>query len=87
MPLPGRVGGLGVELAHGVRAVRQAQAEGGHVELAAVAVGAAADLEHALDRHAAGVRAAVAVEERAGDAPHEVGVEPLVAGRDRACGS
>ena len=47
-----------------------------------VAVDAAAQLEDALDRHAA-VSAAVAVEERAGDAADEVGVEPLVAGRDR----
>ena len=35
-----------------------------------------------LDRHAAGGRPAVAVEERTGDPPHQVGLEPLVAGRD-----
>ena len=35
---PGRVGGLGVELAHGVRVVRQAEREAGHVELGPVAV-------------------------------------------------
>ena len=47
-----------------------------------VAVDAAAELEDALHRDAARVRAAVAVEQRAGDAAHEVGVEALVAGRD-----
>ena len=36
--LPGRVGRLRVELADGVRAVGQAQREGGHVELAGIAV-------------------------------------------------
>ena len=44
-----------MELADGVRAVGQAQAEGGHVELARVAVDAAPELEDPLDRDAAGV--------------------------------
>ena len=43
----------------------------------AVAVHAHAEVQHVLDRHVA------AVEDRAGDAPHEVRVEALVPGRDR----
>ena len=76
-PLPGRVGGHGVELADGVRAARQAQRERGHVELAGVAVDAEAELEDAARPGRRRHRAA------AGDAPDEVGVEALVAGRDR----
>ena len=44
---------------------------------AAIVVDAETELEHALDGDAAGI------EQRPGDAPDEVGVEPLVAGRDR----
>ena len=74
---PGGVRRLGVEVAHGVGPVREPEAERGHVELGAIAVHPQSELEHALDRHAA------AVEERAGEAPHEVGLEALVARRDR----
>ena len=42
MPLPRRVRGRGVELAHRVRAVGQPEAERGHVELAGIVVGARA---------------------------------------------
>ena len=45
--LPGRVRGLGVQLADRVRAVGQAQAERRHVELAAVAVRAEPELQDA----------------------------------------
>ena len=61
----------------------EAQAEGGHVELARVAVDAAPEAEDLVDRDAARAGAPVALAERPGDAPHEVGVEALVAGRDR----
>ena len=77
MPVPRRVGGLGVEVADRVGAVGQAQREGRHVELGLVAVDAEPELEDALDRDAA------VVEQRPGDAPDEVGIEALVAGRDR----
>ena len=76
-PGPRPVGGLRVELAHRVGAVGQAQREGRHVELRAVVVGADPQLEDLVDRHAA------PVEQGAGHAPHEVGVEPLVPGGDR----
>ena len=76
-PLPGRVGGHGMELADRIRAAGQAQREGGHVELVGVAVDAQTELEHALDGDAAGI------EQRARHAPHEVRLEALVAGRDR----
>ena len=66
-----------MELADGVRAVRQPQRERGHVELAAVAVDAEAELEHPS------TGTPPAVEQRPGDAADEVGVEALVAGRDR----
>ena len=75
--LPGGVGGLGVQLADRIRAVGQAQAEGRHVELAGIAVRAHAQLQDVVDGHA------TRVEQRAGDAPDELGVEPLVARRDR----
>ncbi len=81
--LPGRVRGMAVEQRDRVRAVRHAQAQRGHVELRRVVLHAEAEAEQPLDRHAAGRRAAVAVEQRPGDAAHEVGVEALVAGRDR----
>ena len=48
-----------------------------------VALRPEAELEDRVDRHAAGLRPAVAVEERPGDPPDEVRVEALVAGRDR----
>ena len=70
--LPRRVRGLRVELADGVGAVRQAQRERGHVELAEIAVHPDAQLEDLGDRHAA------AVEQRAGDASHELGIEALL---------
>ena len=47
-----------------VGAVRQAQRKGRHVELALVAIDAAAQLEDLLDRDAAGVCPAVAIEKR-----------------------
>ena len=67
----------GVEMADRVRAVGQPERERGHVELAAIAVHAEAQIEDALDGNAA------LVEQRPGDAPDEIGVEPLVARRDR----
>jgi len=70
-----------MELAHGVRAGREPEGERGHVELGCGTVDATAKLEDPLDRHAAGVRPAIAFEERARDPPHEVGVEALVSGR------
>ena len=76
-PLPGRIGGHGVELADRIRAAGQAQRERGHVEFVGVAVDAETEFEDALDRDAPGI------EQRTGDAPDEVGLEPLVAGRDR----
>ena len=72
-----------MELAHGVRARVRRSENAGHVELARVAVDAQPELEHAVERDAARVRPPVAVEQRAGDAPDEVGREALVAGRDR----
>ena len=75
--LPGRVGRRRVELADGVGAGREAQAEGRHVELASVAVRPQSEIEHALHGHATGV------EHRARHAPDEVGVEALVARRHR----
>ena len=75
-PVPGRVGGHRVELADGVGAVGEAQREGGHVELAAVAVHPDAQLQDAIDGHAS------TVEQRTGDASDQVRVEALVAGRD-----
>ena len=80
---PGRVGRLGMELADGVRAVRQAQREGGHVELTFGSSSTPRPSSRTrVDRHAAGLRPTVAVEERSRDPPDEVGLEPLVAGRD-----
>ena len=75
--LPGLVGGLGVEVADGVRTAGQPQRERGHVELAGILVDAQTEVEHLLDRDAAGV------EEGTGQASDQVGVEALVAGRDR----
>ena len=68
---------IGMELADGVGATRQAQGEGGHVELRRVAVDAEAELEHLLDRDAA------PIEQRPRHATDEVRIEPLVAGRHR----
>ncbi len=81
--VPGRVRGIGVEMAHRVCDPGQAQRERGHVELRAGAVGSAAELEDPVDGHAARVRAPITLEERAGDATDELRVEALVAGRDR----
>ncbi len=83
MPGPLRVRGVAVEQRDGVGPVGQPEREGRHVELARVALDALPELEDAVDRDAAGVRPAVAVEQRAGHAPDEVRVEPLVARRDR----
>src|SRR5439155_14117103 len=55
----------------------------GHVEDRPISVGPEAELEDRVDRDAAGLRPAVALEKRPGDLPDEVGGEPLVAGRDR----
>ena len=74
---PRGIGGGGVELADRIRAVRQSEAERRHVELLAVSVRAEPEVQHLLHRDAA------RVEKRAGDAADEIGVEPLVAGRDR----
>ena len=81
--LPGRIRGLGVEQAHGVGTAGQAERERGHVEGGFVALGAQAQLQHPVDRDAARVRASVALQEWGGDPPHEIRIEPLVAGRDR----
>ena len=66
------VGGLGVEAADGVRAVRSGAGERGHVEL----VGSASTPSPSSRTASTGTppvdRAAVAVEERSGDAAHEV---------------
>ena len=75
--VPGAPGRLAVELAHGVRPVREAQRERRHVELVPVVVHADALGEHVLHRQAA------RGQDRTGDAPDEVGIEPLVAGGDR----
>ena len=75
--LPGLVGRLGVQVADGVRPAGQAQREGRHVELGLVAVHGQAELEELVDRDPA------LLEQRSCDAPDEVAVEPLVAGRDR----
>ena len=64
--VPGRVGGLGVQVRHGVGAVRLAQREGGHVELLGVVVRAAAELDDALEIET-GVRS-----ERRRELAHEV---------------
>jgi hypothetical protein len=66
-----------MELADGIGAHREPKREAGHVELRGVAVDAPAELEDALD-----------VDARAGqhgrrEGAHEVGVEPLIARRDR----
>ena len=79
--LPRAVGGLAVELAHGVGAVGQPEREGGHVELAGITVHAEPQLQDLVDRHAA------TVEDRPRQAPDEVRVEALVPGRHRAYGS
>ena len=81
--LPGGIGGLGVEQAHGVRAAREPEAEGGHVELARVPVGAPADLEHPIHRNATGAGPSVSVEQRPGDLADQRRVEAFVAGGDR----
>ena len=80
---PGPVRGLGVELADRVGARRQAKAEGRHVELGGIAVRPEADVQDPVEGDATGVRASVALEQRAGDATDEPGVEAFVAGRDR----
>ncbi len=66
-----------MEVADRVRAAGQAEREGRHVELRGVAIDPEPQVEDILDGHAA------VFEEGTGDAPHEIGVEPLVAGRDR----
>ncbi len=66
---------LAVQLAHRVRAVRVAERERGHVELAGVAVHAGATRQDVVDRQ---VRVG---EDRPRDTPHEVRIEALVAGR------
>ena len=72
---PRRVGGLRVETADRIRAVRQPKRERRHVELVPIAIDPEAELEQPLDRHIA------RFEERSGDAADEVDIEPLVAGR------
>src|SRR4029079_6689907 len=66
-----------MEQADGIGAVAQPQGESGHVELLRVAIDAETETEHRLDRDLG------ALEEGAGDAPDEVGVEALVAGGNR----
>ncbi len=80
--LPRRVGGLRVEPADGVGILREAEAEGRHVELCRIAVGAQAHLENSIHRDASGPWAPVAVQHRPGDATDQIGVEPFVTGRD-----
>ena len=75
--VPCRIGGFRVQLAHGIGTIGQAQAEGGHVELAGVVVRPAPKLEDALHGHATGV------EQRPGNTSDEIDIEALVAGRDR----
>ncbi len=72
---PRAVRRVGMEFAHRVGAVGQPQAEGRHVELTAVAIGAEAELQDLLDRDLAGI------EQRSGDAPDQIGFEALVARR------
>ena len=76
---PGRVGGPGMELADGVCPRCQSQTERGHVEFVRVGLDADPEFEDLLHRDTARRRAAVAIEERARDAPHEIGGEPFVA--------
>ena len=75
--MPGGVGGVGMELADRIRPVRQTEAEGGHVELATIAIRAQPEVEYALDRDPA------TVEQRSGDTTDDVGLEALVPGGDR----
>ena len=56
----------------------QPEAEGGHVELAGVTVGPQAEMEH-LPSTGYSTR----VQQGTGDAPDEIGLEPLVTRRDR----
>ena len=81
--LPGVVGGNAVELADGIGRIGEAQRHRRHVELVCVPIHAAAQLQDAVYRHAAGSLAAVAVVERSRDAPHQPRFEALVACRDR----
>ncbi len=70
-----------MKLADGVGGTSQPQREAGHVELGPIALDPEAQLEDAVDRHAARLRPAVAVEQRSGDLADEIGGEPLVPGR------
>ena len=81
--LPGVVGRDAVEFADRVRGVGQTKRECGHVQLATVPVDAAGQFQDSVDRHPAGALAAVAVVQRPGNAPHQIGVEALVAGGHR----
>ncbi len=76
--VPRRVRGLGVELADRVRAVGQAQAR-----RPSCRTGTRRRRRRARARGRSSIGHAAGVEQGAGDAADEVGVEPLVAGRDR----
>ncbi len=75
--VPGCVGRLGVELADRVGPVREPQREGRHVELLRVVVDPKTQLQHGLDRDLG------TLEEGTRHPPHEVGLEALVARRNR----
>ena len=81
--LPRRVGRLCVELADRICVVGQAQREARHVEHGRIALRPHAQREHVVDRHAAGLGTAVALEERSRDPPDEIRLEALIPGRYR----